>query len=402
MKRLVLLYLFLVGAIYLGLHIQKDPGYVLISIGHWTIETPLWVTLTILLLCFFVIYFLLGTAKRVSRLGGFWQRFRERLTRRRSHNRTKAGLIAYSEGKWEEAETQLLKALPGSKTPLINYLVSARAAEAQGHSALRDQYLRSAAEIIPEADMAVGITQTELQLDSHQYEQAHATLTHLHQVDPKHPYVLTLLLKLYLKIEDWKALKLILPQLRRYTNINETELQDIERRTHIGLLKHYGVKKDIEALQDTYHDIPRYLKHHVDITYLYADYLNQNNESATAENVLRHAIKKTWHDKLVKLYGSLKTDKANKQLHFLEQQLSTHEDNPALLLALGQLSFSLKLWGKSRNYLEKSARLCDQPETRFELGRLLQTLDEHHEAEEHFKQGLEQLLKVSQGQYDND
>jgi HemY protein len=394
MKRLILLYVFFVLAIYVGLHIQKDPGYVLVSLGHWTIETPLWVALTCLLLGFFIIYFFLGTIKRVNSISGVWQRFRQRLARKRSHNLTKAGLIAYSEGKWQEAEAELLKALPGSKTPLINYLVSARAAEAQGDSTSRDKYLRNAAEIIPEADMAVGITQTELQLAAHQYEQALATLTHLHELSPKHPYVLTLLLKLYLELNDWKALEKVLPQIKRYSQLEEKELTKVELKVYMGLIS-LACDASLEQLKDAYYALPRYLKNHADIVHLYSTCLIKKNDLSEAEGLLRQAIKKSWSDILIRLYGSIKIDKPNKQLHFLENQLPSHADNPALLLALGQLTYSMQLWGKSRNYLEKSVALAENPETRFELGKLLQTLDEHQEAEGHFKQGLATLLTKS-------
>ena len=55
------------------------------------------------------------------------------------------------------------------------------------------------------ADIAVGVVQAELQLDADQKEQALATLQHLREVSPKHPYVLQLLQNLYSEMNQWQG-----------------------------------------------------------------------------------------------------------------------------------------------------------------------------------------------------
>ena len=68
---------------------------------------------------------------------------------------------------------------------------------------------------MPSADVAVSLTQAELQLADHQLEQALATLKHLRSVAPKHTYVLRLLRRLYEQLGDWEHLRELLPELRR-------------------------------------------------------------------------------------------------------------------------------------------------------------------------------------------
>ena len=90
-----------------------------------------------------------------------------------------------SEGRFEQAEKILLKQVSHSDTELLNYLMAARSAQQQGAYDRRDEYLRLAHKAMPSADIAIGITQAELQLSHNQYEQALATLNHLSSIAPK-------------------------------------------------------------------------------------------------------------------------------------------------------------------------------------------------------------------------
>lgn len=67
---------------------------------------------------------------------------------------------------------------------------------------------------MPEAKIAVELTQAELQLANHQWEQALATLKHLQDIAPRHPYVLKLIMQLYQEVKDWPQLITILPDLK--------------------------------------------------------------------------------------------------------------------------------------------------------------------------------------------
>ena len=115
----------------------------------------------------------------------------------RAHRSLTRGLVELAEGRWKVAERHLTKHAEQSETPLINYLAAARAAQLQDEHARRDDYLHLAHESMPSADVAVGLTQAELQLAHQQYEQALATLMHVRSLSPKHNYVLKLLKKLY-------------------------------------------------------------------------------------------------------------------------------------------------------------------------------------------------------------
>ncbi len=70
----------------------------------------------------------------------------------------------------------------------------------------------------PSADIAVGLTQAQLQLDAKQLEQALATPQSLHHQQPKHPHVLLLLAKTHAAVGDWNSAGDLLPLIKRVTN----------------------------------------------------------------------------------------------------------------------------------------------------------------------------------------
>ncbi len=59
-----------------------------------------------------------------------------------------------------------------------------------------------------------------------------------------------------------------------------------------------------------------------------------------------------------------------------EQWLTAHPTDAHLLLALGRLSLRNQLWGKAREYFERSLQEQPSPEVFAELARLLQSLKE--------------------------
>jgi HemY protein len=82
-----------------------------------------------------------------------------------------------------------------------------------------------------------------------------------------------------------------------------------------------------------------------------------------------------------------------RQLAQAESWLAAHPEDPQLLLCLGRLAARDKLWGKSRDYFERSYRLQRSPEICAELGRLLSALGEAGIAAAYFREGL--LLRES-------
>lgn len=388
MKFLIYLLISLVAAIGLGLVLAREPGYVLIGFGEWTLETTLALLVFTLMLGFVALYMLLRFFAGLRRAPHKLQQWDQRRKALRARNALNRGLIELSEGDWQSAERRLLKHVDDSDTQLLNYLAAARAAQQQGAHERRDHYLRLAHQNMPAADIAVGLTQAELQIAHRQMEQALATLTHLRTIAPRHSYVLEMLMRLYERVQDWEHLRDLLPELRKRGVLSNEDADRLEVRLHCELLKQATRSSDSDVLRDAWNRVPRRLTHDVELALAYATHLHSIGEDADAENELRGFLKKHWDERLVDLYGRVQGEDLARQLTTAEEWLRNHDRNPVLLLALGRLAMRNSLWGKARSYLEASVGIAPTIESYQLLGTLAEQMKDAALATDCYRKGM--------------
>ncbi|MBI2785396.1 MAG: protoporphyrinogen oxidase [Legionella longbeachae] len=391
MFRLLIAFFILLLAVILGIQLNKDPGYVLIAINHWTIETTVWVAAVLLIILFFTIYFLLRLCKKISQTPGALSRWHSRRLAQKAQAITRKGLIEYSEGYWQKAKNHLIQALPNTDAPLLNYLTAARAAQKMGDNQLRDDYLREAQQSMPEAKIAVELTQAELQLANHQWEQALATLKHLHDIAPRHPYVLKLIMQLYQEIKDWSQLIILLPNLRKYQVVNQQEFELLQYNAYLKRLTDLAKQNHPEAVYSFFHSMPKILATNTNIIAEYTRFLLKNNDYITAKDLLTRSLRKDFQPQLIELYNLLPVDA--KQLAFAEALLKKNAHSAPLYLCLGQLCIQQQLWGKAKYYLEKSNEIEPTALAFATEGKLHEQLGEASLACKSYKQGLELITK---------
>lgn len=378
----------LIGAVALALLAEQDPGYVLISRGDWTLETTLALLVVVLVLGFVLGYALLRLLARLWAMPRGVRGWRTRQQLKKARNATHHGLVELSEGHWREAERTLIRHAGNSELPLLNYLSAARAAQKLGAADRRDRYLQLALRSMPDANLAVELTQAELQLVSGQLEQSLATLMHLRSIAPRHGYVLQLLARLYERMGSWGDLLELLPELRKRHVLEDKELERLEFTVHRELLAIAARSGRPQALHEAWQRVPRALRQNDALVYDYARHLMCSGDTAGAEALLRGSLQRQWNERLVHLYGLVQGPDAGKQLAQAEGWLKGRERNADLLLALARLCLRAQLWGKARSYLEASLAAGPRPEAYNEMGALLEQLDEHEAATGYYRQGL--------------
>lgn len=387
MKRLIVMLILLSGVIAFTLSGQYDPGYVLIKVGDYSVESSFVILLLALFLSFILFYLLLrlffGTLHIPDRIT-FWRLHRSSQKARKSTNQ---GLLALAEGDWPRAEKLLNRCAATSETPLINYLGAARAAQKQGALERRDGYLSQAIKSMPDATLAVGLTQAELQLFSEQSEQALATLRHLRTLAPKHVYVLHLLRKIYEHLESWDDLLELMPELVRYRVLDKGQAEKLQLRIYRDRI--VAASADRTALQQLWAGIDKPLRTNAELLQLYADALVKIGAHAEAERQLYETLRHQWDASLMRLYGLARGEDVARQMATAEKWLKQYPQHPDQLLAMARICFYNKLWGKGRGYLEASIGLEPRAESYCELGQLLDQLDEKEEASLCFRKGLE-------------
>jgi len=401
MKRFILAILLAVTlAVIIGVTaFYNGAGYVVFSFSDYTVETSFIFMLGFLAASFFIFYYVLRSLSKLLYFPNYMSRRHTERQSERSKNALVKGLIEMSEGRFEQAEKILIKQAGSSDTSLLNYLMAARSAQQQGAYDRRDEYLRLAHEVTPSADIAIGLTQAELQLSHRQFEQALATLNHLSSVSPKHGYVKKLQARAYQQLDDWDSLVPILGDVRKMKALDEKQLEKDEVAAYYGLLKTSIKQVDGDKTESVWKKIPKRLKTNSQLIHIYCSYLLKIKKHDEAEMLIRNQLSDNWNDELAILYSNIAVDDCTKQLETAETWLHGHARNAVLLMVLGKLCLNCQLWGKARSYFESSIGIQASAEAYLKLAELLETkMDEQEESQKMYRLGL---MNAVDSQFEN-
>ncbi|MDJ0779135.1 MAG: heme biosynthesis HemY N-terminal domain-containing protein [Gammaproteobacteria bacterium] len=377
--------------------VQKYPGFVMVRVHDWTIETTLWFAGVALIVIVVALYYAVRFLRGMLRLP---DTLHDRSVNRRHGKARKhlnQGLIDLAEGRFAQAEQQLMRQIEYSESPLVHYLAAARAAQLQGKHDARDNFLKAAHEANPAAELAIGVTQAELQLAAHQSEQALATLSHLHGVAPRHDHVTRLLARAHSETGDWTALVAILPDLRRRKLLDDGRLHKLELAGYRGVLEQAAGSE--QAFAEAWSKVPKALQGDPEMLHFYLDRLARNRWSGgNAEQLLVKALENRWNNALIEAYGRYEARDPNAQLTRAEAWLDDFGHNEDLLLALGRIAMRARLWGKAQGYLEASIGARPMPAACLALAELLeQHLQHPDQAARYYQQGLRLCLEAAPG-----
>jgi HemY protein len=367
----------------------ESPGYVLIGIGHWSLETSLIVFSVGLIMGFFVFYIFFRFLGWLLRLPGQIKNRGKSIKFNRSQEALIAGLVDSAEGNWEKAEKVLIKHASHSGAPLIHYLTAARAAQSRGAYDKRDEYLRKAADQAPGSDVAIGLTQAELHLSEKQFEQALETLTRLHSIDPTHATVLKLLHQAYQQAGDWEGVRNLIPSLNNNKVLMEAEIKLLETEAYSKLLKQAAEQGIAEEIESLWSEIPDYIRNMKGVSAIYFAAMIDAGAGAKVEGGLSRALSTTWDQTLVVLFGNISSIDVARQLETAEQWLPMHPRDAVFLTVLGKLSMKCGDNQKAATYLTKSLSIEPTVSAYQLFGDLLSAQGDKDRASECYKQGLE-------------
>jgi len=375
-----------------AMYTNNDLGMMQVSFAEYNYKASLFevgVGGLAILFAVVLLYYSFKQLKKFTRQYG--EKRSERLAEKARHL-LEQGLIELSEGRFDKAETILLKKIEHNENALLTYLAAARAAQYQGADDRRDEYIRLAHQSTPDADIAIGLTQAELQMDHNQFEQALATLNHLNTLSPQHSYVLKLLAKTHCKLADWASLRELLPDVKKSGAMRDDKLLSLEIDTWCGLISDRGRTGNIELLTQLWEIMPRNMKVIPQVIEYYATELIKLHAAGEAEQVLRDYLSHNWVESSVKLYAELDVMASEQQITIAEGWLQDHQHNEYLLYALGKMCMSKNMWSQARTYLEASLSVKPMPVTYLKLAQLLEDhLDDRRQAQEYYRQGLHML-----------
>ncbi len=387
-----LLILLAVGAIYiLGVMLLRNSEDLIILWGQdYTLETSTFTLVVGLLLAFIMGYLVLT--------GLYWlftlpRRVKQRKQLRR-HNIAQAdiknGLIKLLEGHWAEGEKNLLANVAYSDNPLLNYLASARASQMQEQYHKRDEHLKKASSLGEDAEIAVAVSQASMQYDAGQIEQARATLTHLREISPDHPFPNQLLAKVYYQQEDWKQLAELLPELmpQSAAEADKNKYKKYMQRAVVGLFEITSGKQDLAALESIWQRLPEAIKQESFATKSYVDALTNAGGGDLAAPLLEERLAKTPARELFDSYGLIQHREPKAALAKARLWEAREATDPSLLLCLARLERQCDNHAVSADYYEKALTLVPHKQVYYEFAELLWAMGDTENASRCNRQGL--------------
>jgi HemY protein len=368
-----------------GAHfLLQDKGYVLINFRGFVIEMSVPALVMLLAMLYALARFVVRIWRAPRQVGSALAGMRAK----RAGDKLTRGLMHMTEGDWNRAERLLTQGLRGSDAPLVNYLMAARAAQLQGSRERRNEWLKLAYEALPDAEVAVLLTQAELQYEDGEFERALATLKRIEEKQRNHPAAVALHAQTLNALGDREGLIELLPSLGRAKLPIET-LARIATASLEAVLTRADITYDDylrlwSGLSLAVRQVPSVLRMHGLV-------LERVGKGDQAVQELAAALKRSWEPELVRAYGEVSGKDPLKQLKKAESWLKAHPEDGLLLLTVARLCMLNELWGKARSYLESSLALSPDPDAYALYGRLLDQLGERDQAALAYHSGLSLL-----------
>lgn len=390
MKRLFLLLLLaLVVGAWAGQMMVTDSGYVLLAYNHTTVETTLWVFIVGLMLAFILLHLAFNLLFNLRLPGGRFRLWRSASRQRSARKKTLQGLLALSEGDWQKAQRTLTRSAADADMPIINLIAAAKAAQENGDATGADDLLKKAQQAMPEASLAISLTQAQIQVARGKLEAALANLLKLRRKQPNNKQILSLLVEVCSQLHDWQGIADILPQLRRNKVMTADRLARLEQETLLHLLKKQRIpaagaplepEQQVRHLQSLWVTFPETASRYDEVVAEYVDQLMAAQGYKPAETLLRQRLEQRWSEILVPLYGLLKSNKPRKLYQQAQLWLNQHEQSPGLYLALARLAAQCSLWSEAVGFYERSLEIEANLQVCGELARLLEQLEQPERA----------------------
>jgi HemY protein len=384
--------LYVAAALLLGALLAQalisDPGYVALSFRGYLVEMSVPVLVLILAAAYIVIRLLVhlsGTRRRMAQA-------REHRHEDRARRGLVRGLLELAEGNWSTAEQTLTRTSAEAEAAAAHFLVAARAAELQGASDRRDQWISRALEAAPGERAAALITQAEFELKHKQFEAALATLERLDQSGEQNPRGLLLLARIYRHLGRWDKLDALEPKLRGLKSVPAAVREDVASQVCLERLQSAGSARDAAQLEAAWRKVPKTLTHRPEIVVAYARSAMRCGEHKAAEKALKSLLAKEWDEAAVLAYGDLESAEPLATLETAEGWLEHHPDDAALLLSCAKLCMRAELYGKARSFLEASLAIRPRLETYQLLASLLEQLGERDQAIKALNDAIEMIV----------
>ena len=393
MKLVITCLITLAVASGLALLAMDDPGYIVLAREPYVIRMPLLMMVLILFVAFIVMYLFFNFLAGIFKVP---KRYRDRRKRMNEKAVQKLGMQGYAgliEGRWEFAESRLLKHLDANETPLMNYLGAAYAAQQQGNLRRRNQYFDQALEKQPDQSFSIYLTRARFNYQSGELLEAKSYLEFLRRNKPRSRPVIRLLADVYKNLEDWQSLRQLLPAIEKLKIFSPEEFEQREQDVFDHLVAPVSLLPngpDSSAME--WKHLPLKTRKNPKYIASYVSKLNQYGDTKQAETILRRALRKSYNPQLMRLYGMIQSPFVEYQIELAESFLAGRPNEPEIPLTLARLYRYNKAFVKAKEMYFKAIESGGGEEVYADLASLLEDIGEKEAALLFYKKQLETLV----------
>lgn len=355
--------------------VAVDPGYVLVRLHGWRVQTTVVAAVVVLVVAW-------------AALTALWRLLcwpfgaLSRRHRRLSRQRLASGLIALLEGRHGDAERDLNRAsrLDTMRGPAL--LASAEAASRRGE---HDRALEILAEASQSAPRAARVLRARILRRDGKASEALALLVPEADKGSLPPGGWRELALSALATGDTKRALDALEPLQKSGALGARGYAVIETRVLVAAI---NAAPDGAALNTSWSQLPKAQRRVSAAVDAYARRIAGFGLVLPAMDELESALRREWSPELVEAYGVLAGGDLDARLRRAEGWLDQHPNDPVLLLATGRICVRDKLWGKARQYLERSLALVPTAGAWEALGDAWQGQDDAAQAQRCYRNAL--------------
>lgn len=356
LKVLIIICLATAAAIYSS----GGPGHVVIFLNQYRVDVSLTSLCLFVLLLYVLVYYLVRFWVNMRRLPNNMKKWRERNALKEGRSYVNNAGINYIECKFGSAYKNAMRSYKKENNKENQFLALMLAYKSASYMRnyekeqevlmLLDQYTDK------KWQMAKYMAAAENQYALQKYGLCLDNLNRVLQQDKKHIPAHRLMLKVYLRLNNFDKAYVVLTWLVNNDYLEKIQAESYKLRIYRGLFDNIT---EASELKQTYNKLDKRDKENSLINQHYLDALIRLREYSIAIDLVKNCTDLSFlGENMVSLAKKITDqDEATKLLQIYEGFLVNNKQNPKLLLAIGILSFTLQLWGNARSYIESSLLL---------------------------------------------
>jgi HemY protein len=378
------------AAVGVALAARLTAGYALFVAPPYRVELALNLLIILTFAAFVAGYALVRVIKRAVGLPEEVRALRKRQQQERARSRQDAAIVALLEGRYGKARQYADEALAVPQSSGLAALIGARAAiDTREFAAAEAMLARADVQV---ASLAVPrlMLEAEMKLEQGQPIEALGILQALKKEAGSHTAALRLELRASQGAGRYGEIPPLVDALVKRKVYGATEAEFLRAAAHAQELA--ARRDDAGTLRTYWNQLSDAEQRMPKIARAAAKSFVALGLDRDAAEILARSLERQWDSDLVVQYAQCRVPDTAPQLEQAERWLAGHNQDPALLYALGVLCERAQLWGKAQTYLEASLALDETHRTHVALGELFARIGREREANEHLAAALKLAL----------